>query len=155
METERDSAALTREIQGLLRDLIGELQQLNDAVGAKVELRSGDIEVLDVIARYGPMSPGEVAVSMGIHPATLTGVVDRLETGGWLVRTPNPDDRRRIRLEARRERGGELARLYGPMNKSLAKICADLTPSQLRVVRDFLQDAAAASSDATTGLRGE
>jgi DNA-binding MarR family transcriptional regulator len=136
-------AALTREIQNLLRDLIGRLHQLNDAVGAWVDLRGGDLEILDLVARYGPMSPSEVTASTGIHPATLTGVIDRLESAGWLLRVPAPDDRRRIRLQARRERGPELVRLYAPMNRSLIEICAALTSEQLEVVRDFLRDAAA------------
>ncbi|HEX6145787.1 MAG TPA: MarR family transcriptional regulator [Acidimicrobiia bacterium] len=149
-----EGTALTREIQNLLRDLISRLHQLNDAVGDRIELRAGDIEILDLVARHGPMSPSEVSASTGIHPATLTGVIDRLEGAGWLSRVPDPDDRRRVRLQARRERGAEMARLYAPMNRSLTEICAALSPDQLTVVRDFLRDAAQAGVDAAVGLRG-
>jgi DNA-binding MarR family transcriptional regulator len=155
MTTRRTSpAALTEEIQIYLRDLIAGLRQLNDAVGARVELKGPDLEILDLVARHGPLSPSEVAASTGVHPATLTGIVDRLELRGWLTRVPDPDDRRRVRLEARRERGPELVRLYGPMNRSLSEICAALTPDQLQVVRDFLRDAAVAGSDAADRVRG-
>jgi DNA-binding MarR family transcriptional regulator len=153
MKTEGSPPVTAREIQGLLRDLIGRLQQLNDVVGSRVDLNPGDVEVLDLVARHGPLSTGDVGRSMGIHPATLTGVVDRLEQGGWLQRVPDPHDRRKVRLAARRERGGELARLYAPMNRSLAEICGALTPSQLRAVRDFLRDVGAAGASATEGLR--
>jgi DNA-binding MarR family transcriptional regulator len=154
MTTRRTSpGALTQEIQLYLRDLIAGLHQLNDAVGARVELKGPDLEILDLVARHGPMSPSEVAASTGVHPATLTGIVDRLERRGWLTRVPDPDDRRRVRLEARRERGPELVRLYGPMNRSLSEICAALTPEQLQVVRDFLRDAAVAGSDAADEVR--
>ena len=149
----KQQGLMTQEIQHHLRDLIARLHQLNDAVGARVELRGPDLEILDLIARQGPVSPGEVASATGVHPATLTGIVDRLEEGGWLTRLPDPEDRRRVRLAARRERGPELARLYGPMNRSLSEICAALTPEQLGVVRDFLRDAAAAGVDAVSGLR--
>jgi hypothetical protein len=29
---------------------------------------------------------GQLADGVGIHPATLTGVIDRLERGGWIMR---------------------------------------------------------------------
>ena len=77
-------------IQHHLRDLIALLHQLNDAVGARVELRGPDLEVLDLVARHGLVSPSEVASATGIHPATLTGVIDRLEEGGWVTRLPDP-----------------------------------------------------------------
>jgi DNA-binding MarR family transcriptional regulator len=148
-------AGLTREIQGLLRDLISRLQQVNEAVGAKVDLKAGDLAILDLVARYGPMSPSAVSQATGIHPATLTGIIDRLEFAGWLARVPDPNDRRRVHLQAIRDRGSELVRLYAPMNRSLSEMCAALTPEQLSVVRDFLRDAAAAGSDAAAGLREE
>ena len=154
MSSERTTPALTREIQALLRDLIARLHQLNDAVGSRIDLKAGDIEILDLVARHGPLSPSEVSVSTGIHPATLTGVIDRLERAGWVARVPDPDDRRRVRLEARLERGAELARLYAPMNRSLTEICAALSPDQLEVIRDFLREAGEAGVDAAVGLRG-
>jgi len=153
MTAKESKAGLTREIQSLLRDLIGGLQHLNDVVGAEVQLNSGDLEVLDLVARYGPMSPSDVAASTGIHPATLTGVIDRLQDAGWVARVPDPDDRRRVRLEARRERAPELVRLYAPMNRSLSEICSGLSPAQLGVIRDFLRDGSVATSDAVAGLQ--
>jgi DNA-binding MarR family transcriptional regulator len=156
MTSERSSqAALTSDIQMLLRDLISKLRQVSDAVGARVDLKGGDLGILDLVARYGPMSPSQVTESTGIHPATLTGVVDRLEAGGWLARVPAPDDRRRIHLKALRDRGPELVRLYAPMNRSLSEICSALTPDQLVVVRDFLRDAAVAGTAAVRSLQGE
>jgi DNA-binding MarR family transcriptional regulator len=148
-------ALLVREVQDGLRDLIVRLQGVNNAVASHVELRPGDIELLDLVARHGPMSPSEVTAGTGIHPATLTGVIDRLESGGWMTRVPDPDDRRRIRLQALRDRGPELVKLYGPMNRSMAEICADLTPSELEVVRDFLRAAATAGNVAAAELRAD
>ena len=145
---------MVRDVQDGLRDVIVRLQGVNDAVATHVDLRPGDIELLDLVARHGPMSPSQVTSGTGIHPATLTGVIDRLEAGGWIARVPDPDDRRRIRLQALRDRGPELVRLYAPMNRSLAEICADLTDSELEVVRDFLRDAAAAGVNAAGELRG-
>ena len=144
---------LIGQIQLSLRELTARIHQLNDAVGDRVELRAADLEVLDLVARHGPMSPSELTTTTGIHPATLTGVIDRLEQGGWVARVPDPEDRRRIRVEARRDRGGELMRLYGSMNRSVAKLCSEFTPDQLVAIRDFLRGAAGAGIEAARRLR--
>ena len=90
--------ALLRRIQEGMRDLTSRLHQLNDAVGDHVELSGSDIEVLDLIGRYGPMTPGSSVPGPGStrphSPACSTGS----ERGGWLVRRPDPDDRRRVQV---------------------------------------------------------
>lgn len=145
-------AAVIRQIQEALRDLSAELGRLNQAVGEHVDLRSGDLEVLDVVARKGSLSPSQLAATLGIHPATLTGILDRLEAGGWVARQADPTDRRRIQVSALRRRGGELARLYGPMSRSIAELCSTYTPDQLETIRDFLERAGEAGHRAVEAI---
>lgn len=143
-----------RRLQIGLRRLTHQLHRLNDAVGSHIDLLPGDLEVLDMIGRDGPMSPRDITAKTGIHPATLTGLLDRLESGGWLTRRPDPDDRRRLIVEAAAERGGELARLYAPMSKALTEICSRYSPDELRLIVEFLERAADAGVDATHEVRG-
>lgn len=144
-----------QRVQLGLRSLANQLHRLNDAVGSHVDLLPGDLEVLDVIAREGPTSPRQVVAATGLHPATLTGILDRLERGGWLQRRPDPDDRRRVIVQAITERGGELARLYAPMTKALNQICSGYSPEQLALIVDFLERAAAAGTDAARQVRNQ
>ena len=125
------------------------LGRLNDAVAGQIDLRGGDIELLDHIGRVGPVSPGELAAQLHVHPATRTGILDRLEKGGWIVRERDSPDRRKVRLRAVRTRAPELVRLYAPMNSSIARICATLTAEQLTAVRDFLVSIESAAATAT------
>ena len=46
----------------------------------------------------------------------MTGILDRLERGGRIVRERDPVDRRAVVLRATRERNPELFRLYSGMN---------------------------------------
>lgn len=142
-----------RGVQMGLRRLTYQLHRLNDAVGSHIDLLPGDLEVLDMIGREGPVSPREIADATGIHPATLTGLLDRLERGGWLTRRPDPADRRRVIIEAVTERGGELARLYAPMTKALTKLGADYTDEELARIVDFLERAADAGIEAAAQVR--
>jgi DNA-binding MarR family transcriptional regulator len=38
------------------------------------------------VDRYGPLRPSGLGRSAGFHPATMTGIIDRLESGGWISR---------------------------------------------------------------------
>lgn len=145
-----EKAALIQQVKTMLRTVGPSLGRLNDVVGSKVDLKGGDIAVLDHIGRVGPVSPGELAASMQIHPATMTGILDRLEQGGWVIRERAPDDRRRVHLKALRSRGPELVRLYAPMNQALDRICADLGEEQLRTVLDFLRSVSVAAGEAAS-----
>jgi DNA-binding MarR family transcriptional regulator len=150
-----ESKALVRRIQAALREVVADLGRLNDAVGGRLSLRPGDVDLIDWIGRHGPVSPTDLAAAAGIHPATLTGILDRLEQARFIERAPHPDDRRRIHVEAVRERGGELARLYRPMNQALQALCDAYTADQLRLIAGFLERVAGEGEEATSTLRSE
>src|SRR4030088_309694 len=104
---------LSVAIKQSLRALRLQLSLLNLRIGAQLELKEVDIDCLDLVARYGPLSPSALARRAGLHPATMTGVLDRLEQGGWVARERDPSDRRAVVVRARHERTAELGRLDG------------------------------------------
>ncbi|GHJ47890.1 MarR family transcriptional regulator [Catellatospora sp. TT07R-123] len=148
----RDRRRLTAGIKQTLRDLRNQLSILNRQVSGRLELRDIDLDCLDVISRHGPMSPSALARQVGLHPATLTGILDRLERAGWIARDRHPTDRRAVTLRAVTARGTEIFGLYAGMNASLDEICAGYDEAQLRTIADFLDRANAAGRDATEEL---
>lgn len=50
--------------------------------------------LLSYTTLYGPCPVSELSRVFGHKPSTLTGILDRLEAGGFLVREPNAEDRR-------------------------------------------------------------
>jgi len=143
---------LTNAIKESLRELSTQLSLLNHQVGARLEMRDVDLDCLDVLSRYGPLSPGGLARRAGLHPATMTGVLDRLERGGWVVRERDPADRRAVNVRALPDRAGELIRLFGGMNGAMDDLCSGYTDEQLTVIADFLSKTAAAGNEATEKL---
>src|SRR5438105_426837 len=103
---------LTATIKQSLRELRMQLSMLNLHVGAHLDLKDVDLDCLDLIASHGPLSPTALARRAGLHPATITGILDRLERGGWVARQRDPADRRAVVVRARHERTAELVRLY-------------------------------------------
>ena len=145
---------LSAAIKQSLRALRLQLSLLNLRVGAHLELKEVDIDCLDLVARYGPLSPTALARRAGLHPATMTGVLDRLEQGGWVARERDPSDRRAVVVRTRHERGADLMRLYAGMNASMDEICAGYDDAELAVIADFLGRATAAGRIATDELTG-
>src|SRR5215467_4019575 len=138
----RERRRLSRAIKESLRDVSAQLSRLNHEVGGRVNIRTSDLECLDHIAREGPLSPTSLARLTGQHPATLTGILDRLERDGWIVRDRDPDDRRGVVVRAQRGRGAEILRLYlvdSGMNTALDEILGSYDEAALGVIAGFLR----------------
>src|SRR2546421_4113289 len=127
----------TGEIRDALRELRIQLARLNYRVGSNVDLRDVDLDCLDMLDAYGPLSPSALAQRAGVHPATMTGILDRLERGGWIDRERDPHDRRAVLVRARRERYGELLRHYTGLNRAMNKLLAGYSDGELDVIADF------------------
>ena len=118
---------LTMAVKESMRELSIQLSLLNHRV------KDVDLDCLDLVGRHGPMSASELAKRAGLHPATMTGILDRLERGGWIARERHPSDRRAVAIRVLRDRGGELFRLYAGMNASMDDICAGYTDAELEL----------------------
>jgi DNA-binding MarR family transcriptional regulator len=145
---------LTNQIKVSLRDLRNQLSLLNHRVVARLRLKDVDLDCLELVARDGPLGPTELARRAGLHPATMTGILDRLQRGGWIVRERDPEstDRRAVAVRAVHDRVGELYRIYSGMSTAMDELCARYTDSELEVIADFLARTTRVSEDATTEL---
>jgi len=143
---------LTQAIREALRDLSVELSLLNQRISGHLDLRGTDLQCLDLIDRHGPLSPSMLARLAGLHPATMTGVIDRLERGGWILRERDPADRRGVVLQPVPGRRADILRLASGMNAELAKICADYSSDDLELIARFLRRTADAGRTAGAQL---
>ena len=125
-------------VRALLRELGAQLGQLNHRVGARAQLRDGDIACLDFLARSGPQSPSALAEAMHVHRATMTGVLDRLAAEGWIARERDPTDRRAVLIRLLPQRVPGLMAHYAGMNEAIDRIAAGYDSEQIAVIRDFL-----------------
>jgi len=153
----RHRRRLTTTIKESLRELSNQLSVLNHHVGAHLDLKDVDLDCLELINRHGPLSPSALARRAGLHPATVTGILDRLQRGGWVTRERDPDasDRRAVAVRALRDRNAELFRLYSGMNTSMDQICAGYADTELELLADFLRRTTHAGRGATEELASD
>lgn len=139
---------LTGEIRDSLRELGIQLALLNHHIGARLELKDVDLDCLNLIDRHGPLSPSILARQAGLHPATMTGILDRLERGGWVARERDPSDRRAVLVRALRDRYADLMRLYSGMSASMNQLLTGYGDTELETIADFLRRTATAGQSA-------
>jgi DNA-binding MarR family transcriptional regulator len=144
---------LTNAVKDSMRDLRVQLAVLNHEVGERLKLKPVDIDCLDLLARNGAQSPSNLAKLCSLHPATMTGILDRLEKGAWVARDRDPQDRRAVVVRLRPERAGELLGVYSGMSGLMDGICGSYTDQELELIADFLRRAHHAGSEATQHLR--
>jgi DNA-binding MarR family transcriptional regulator len=140
------------EAKQSLRGLRIELAVLNHRVGSRIEIKDVDLDCLDVISRHGPIGPSALARRVGLHLATMTGILDRLERGGWIVRERDESDRRAVVVRGVPDKQRDIVRLYDGMNRSLDKILESYSDEQIDLIVDFLRRCTQAGQSATDQL---
>ncbi len=132
--------------------MTAEVSLLNQEVGGRLDLRPVDRDCLYLISRHGPMTPSGLAKLTGLHPATMTGVLDRLEKGGWIARERDPQDRRAVLVRPLGERVPEIVSLYAGMTRSLDGILDRYSPEERALILDFLAQVTDAAKTAKDSL---
>ena len=110
------------------------------AVGRRIGLSPNEIHALRHLSRE-PMSPGDLARTLGVTTAASSGIVDRLSARGHVERVPHPQDGRRtavvITAAGRHEAMGHLR----PMFETLAALDTSLDPAERQAVERYLAGA--------------
>jgi len=128
----------------------------HSALASQLGLHPTDYKALGVLDRLGPMSAGELGRHTGLAAASVTNLVDRLASKGYVRREADPTDRRRVLLHAdvSEVSGNEF---FASWQRSAARMWERYTDNELAVIVDFLGDTAerlrARTEAITSGVR--
>ena len=117
----------------------GSIMQLLGQVSAeRIGINVTDLNCLNIVALTGPMTAGELARQTGLTTASITGVLDRLEEGGFVRRERDPKDRRRVIVNLNPGPGlREIGPTFGPLVKAWRAAAASYSDEELRLLLDF------------------
>jgi DNA-binding MarR family transcriptional regulator len=132
-------AALIDTLGGLVVRYQDATQRYDEAVGEVYGLGPAERLCLGFLWD-GPKSASAIARHTRLTPAAVTALIDRLEKRGFVSRRPDPDDRRKVMVEAAAETLKVIADAYAPLQVAGEKSLAKYTEAELRLFARILED---------------
>jgi DNA-binding MarR family transcriptional regulator len=135
----------------------GSIMQLLGQVSAeRIGINVTDLNCLNIVALTGPMTAGDLARQTGLTTASITGVLDRLEEGGFIQRERDPKDRRRVIVNLKAGPGlREIAPTFGPLVKAWRTTAAGYSDEELQLLLEFQRKLEGIVREQLARLRGD
>lgn len=146
------------DVSGFTED---DIEQISLLMGALGRMREVEREVSEASAKYMALNetdmralhflivceneaqtvtPSRITHHLGISPATTTKLLDRLEKGGHITRTPHATDRRAFDIKITPETRKAAYETVGALQARRFHAAARLTRDERTVVISFIED---------------
>ena len=145
----------TLQLAELLSDTSRRLRRGSMAQLTPLGLTFAQARVLRVVAGADvPLRMADIAAHLDVVPRSVTPMVDALESGGLVARTPDADDRRSI-LVALTASGRDLLERLGEARRATAEqVFGPLSPEERDELRRLLAAVCDRGACADSGKRG-
>lgn len=148
-QSDDDLRALATDYRRYLASVVLFHLAAADAVG----LGATDYQASSILDLDGPMTAGELASRLGLSTGATTRLIDRLEHAGYVQRTRDTVDRRRVLVEHTASRPEQLGHIIASVTGPVAAVLQGLTPEQREGVAAYIRGAQHAYAEATTQIR--
>lgn len=116
-----------------------EIDALDARAAERFGLNRSDMRCLDVLSHSGPMSPTALASAVGLSTGGLSISLGRLERAGYVRRTIDRNDRRRISVELTRKAQRIEQQIFGPLLAQVGELLQSYSEPDLDLIQEFLQ----------------
>ena len=130
----------TERISLAMRRVIANAVLTNERIARGIGLNVVDLQTFGIILDAArPMTAGEISTRTELPTSTTTRVLDRLEKGGFVRRSSDPADRRKVVIVPIPERLNDFQDAYGSIVEGLRRLHEGFTPSELEVIARYLE----------------
>jgi DNA-binding MarR family transcriptional regulator len=131
-------------LEELRHDLGHEVQAHQAAVDAVDAAAAGylqvnrtDLRCLEILYQ-GEALPSQLAAKLGLTTGSVTVMLDRLERLGYVTRSADPSDRRKVVVRITPKAARRATKIYGPVAQEGERdVLSRYTAAELRVLLDF------------------
>jgi DNA-binding MarR family transcriptional regulator len=138
---------MSRELSrdSLIRDLNVEVRRyqnaqdaFDDAASERLGINRTDARCVDIIDLGGQITAGQLAAESGLSTGAVTAVLDRLEQAGYVRRTRDTADRRRVLVELTPKVRERAEAIWGPIALEANEVFDRYSDEELALLRDFV-----------------
>jgi DNA-binding MarR family transcriptional regulator len=146
---------ITDRIASAMRTVIANAVLTNERIARGVGLNVVDLQTFGIILESGrPVTAGELSSRTELPTSTTTRVIDRLEKIGFVRRTSDPADRRKVVVEAIPERLADFQDAYAPIVEGLRRLHEGFEPAELEIIARYLEAMGSPSASEGPGAMG-
>jgi DNA-binding MarR family transcriptional regulator len=108
------------------------------AAAAYLKVNRTDLRCLEILNQADSTLPSQLAAQLGLTTGSVTAMLDRLEKLGYVSRSPDPTDRRKVVVRITPKAARKAAKVYGPLaEEGEREVLLRYTAADLRILLDF------------------
>lgn len=138
-----DAGETEEEILRSLRRILRVVDRHGRSLAKLQGLTGPQLICLREIQRSGPVNPGVLARTVSLSPATMTGILDRLEARGLVSRRRRNRDKRQVLVQLTGKGSDLLAGTPPPLQERFLERLASLPAERRHAVADVLREVVA------------
>jgi DNA-binding MarR family transcriptional regulator len=131
----------------LIQDLSTETILLHETVADRLGLNTTDHKALGFLVEAGThLTAGQLATEMELTTGAITGIVDRLEQGGFVRRRRASDDRRQVILEVNMDKvRRDVFPIFEKLRRQMSALAELYSQRDLGTIAAFVEQGVAIS----------
>lgn len=141
------STLTAEELLALLRRFAIERDRYVKLLARRADMSRAEFDALDYIEEAGELTPNQLSERLVLTSGATTALIDRLESAGYLSRSPHPTDRRSLILRLTRGSDETGARRLSSYMKMLGEAAERLSDEERTTLGGFLEAAIAAATE--------
>jgi DNA-binding MarR family transcriptional regulator len=122
------------------------------ALGRMLGIADNEVLALAHLARHGTLTPSGLGRLLGLSSGGATTLVQRLERGGHVVRTVNPEDGRSSLLRLTSATANAVSQALAPLVADIDRFASDFTADERAAITRFMDGAAEIVEDHATRI---
>jgi DNA-binding MarR family transcriptional regulator len=142
MDQDKMSSGMSPELARLTRALRTNQNAddlFDELVVEFLGINRSDGRCLDIVDRLGGCTAGRLAAESGLTTGAVTALVDRMERAGYLRRTRDPQDRRKVWIETTELTRSITRMIWGHLRTAMRPLFERLSAEQVEAIAEFLE----------------